>query len=190
MENIAKQIEAAIHILCANGHLSSGSLLVIGCSTSEIAGKPIGKSGSMDIGYEVITGALAGCADTKTALAVQCCEHLNRALVVPSSIAMQRQYEKVSAVPHATAGGSCASAAWQTFTDPVLVEFIQAEAGIDIGDTLIGMHLRPVAVPLRCDITQIGYAHVTMAYTRPKYIGGSRAKYTLQGGTENETHCS
>lgn len=191
METIARQVETAIRTLCAEGHLSPGSLLVIGCSTSEIAGKHIGKHGSMDIGFEVVAGALVGCMDTKTALAVQCCEHLNRALVIPSSIAVQRGYAEVSAVPHATAGGSCAAAAWRTFENPVLVESIQAEAGMDIGDTLIGMHLRPVAVPLRCNIAQIGQAHITMAYTRPKYIGGSRTKYLLQGGTENdEAHCS
>lgn len=179
MENIAQQVERAVRMLCLEGHLTGESLLVIGCSTSEIAGKPIGKSGSMEIGYEVIKGALTGCAETSTALAVQCCEHLNRALVITEPVALHRRYAPVSAVPYANAGGSCAAAAWRLFPSPILVESVQAEAAIDIGDTLIGMHLRPVAVPLRPPVSQIGCAHVTMAYTRPKYIGGSRARYTL-----------
>lgn len=180
MDSIAAQVETAISALFEAHHPSENDLFVIGCSTSEIAGKPIGKAGSIEIGNQVVQGALSACEKARVALCVQCCEHLNRALVIPSSIAVARQYPQVRAVPHPTAGGSCAAAAWRLFQAPALVEFVQAEAGMDIGDTLIGMHLRPVAVPVRPVVAEIGQAHVTMAYTRPKFIGGSRAKYTLE----------
>lgn len=178
MHLIATQVEEAILALLQEKPLSENDLFVLGCSTSEVAGQAIGKAGSMEIGIQVIEGALSACRG-RVSLCVQCCEHLNRALVIPQAIAAKRQYAQVRAVPHPTAGGSCAAAAWRLFENPVLVEFVQAEAGMDIGDTLIGMHLRPVAVPFR-SITQIGQAHVTMAYTRPKYIGGARTRYTME----------
>ena len=180
MNSIKAQVEAAINALFEQHPPAENDLFIIGCSTSEIAGKPIGKAGSIDIGNQVIQGALCACEAVRVALCVQCCEHLNRALVIPCQIANRRQYERVCAVPHPTAGGSCAAAAWRLFESPALVEFVQAEAGMDIGDTLIGMHLRPVAVPFRAADTKIGQANLVMAYTRPKFIGGSRARYTLE----------
>ena len=117
-------------------------------------------------------------AKTGVGLAFQCCEHLNRALVLPREIAEERGYDEVSVVPVRKAGGSMATYAYQQIKDPVVVEHIQAEAGIDIGDTFIGMHLKHVAVPIRTSIKEIGYAHVTLAKTRPKLIGGERAVYS------------
>jgi len=180
MDCIATQVEAAISALFHEHRPREDDLFVIGCSTSEIAGKPIGRAGSMEIGNQVMQGALSACKNARVSLCVQCCEHLNRALVLPQQIAVRRQYTQVRAVPHPTAGGSCAAAAWRLFEDPVLVEIVQAEAGIDIGNTLIGMHLRPVAVPFRPAIQKIGQAHVVLAYTRPKLIGGSRTRYTVE----------
>jgi len=180
MAETARQVADAFEFLIAESRLPPGALIVLGCSTSEIGGAHIGRFGSPALGQDVIKGALSACAAHGTDLAVQCCEHLNRALVLTEEAAARRGYPAVSAVPHSRAGGSCAEAAYRAFEDPVLVEAIQADAGIDIGDTLIGMHIRPVAVPVRPPVSQIGEAHVTMAFSRPKYIGGPRARYTIE----------
>jgi len=179
MHKIAEQVEQAIDFLIEQGHIPEGGLIVLGCSTSEINGGAIGKAGSPEMGGIVAAAALSACARHGAELAVQCCEHLNRALVLSAAAAARRGYPPVSAVPHCHAGGSCAAEAYRLIPGPVVVEAIQAEAGLDIGDTFIGMHLRPVAVPLRPPEPSIGQAHLTMAYTRPKYIGGPRARYTL-----------
>lgn len=180
MQTIGEQVTGVLRELMAQAGLGEGSLVVIGCSTSEIAGKAIGKAGSMEIGEAVVRGALLACGERGAALAVQCCEHLNRALVMQRNVAVARQYQQVQAVPYQNAGGACASAAFRMLEDPVVVEQVQGEAGIDIGDTLIGMHLKRVAVPFRSKCKQIGNAHLTMAYTRPPYIGGPRTRYTLE----------
>lgn len=177
--DIAAQVSDAVRFLCADGRVQAGDLVVLGCSTSEIGGGHIGKSGSPEMGKTVVRAAMEACAAFGATLAVQCCEHLNRALVLPRGMAKARGYAPVSAVPHPHAGGSAASAAYRLLDDPVVVEYIQAEAGLDIGDTLIGMHLRPVAVPLRPPASCIGGAHLVMAFTRPKYIGGPRTQYAL-----------
>ena len=179
MQTVAQQVEQAIDFLVEQGRLEAGSLIVLGCSTSEVGGGHIGKSGSPALGQTLAQAALDACARHGMHLAVQCCEHLNRSLVLPRQVAHERGYEPVFAIPHPHAGGSCAAAAYRLLSDPVLVEAIVAEAGLDIGDTLIGMHLRPVAVPLRPPMQAIGQAHLTMAFSRPKYIGGPRAQYTL-----------
>lgn len=170
----------AVRFLCGEGHIAEGSLVVLGCSTSEIGGGHIGKSGSPEIGQIVVRGALDAVNTFGASLAVQCCEHLNRALVLPRDVARLHGWPPVSAVPHPHAGGSAASAYYRMLPDAALVEAIQADAGLDIGDTLIGMHLKPVAVPLRYAGAPIGGAHLTMAFTRPKYIGGPRTQYTLE----------
>lgn len=180
MEEIYAQVREAVRFVCRQGHVQPGSLFVLGCSTSEIAGGLIGKAGSPQLGYEVARGAWEACEEAGVALAVQCCEHLNRALVLPRQAALSRGYAPVAVVPHPHAGGSCAAAMYRLLPDPVVVEAVEAEAGLDIGETLIGMHLRPVAVPLRPETPLLGQARVTMAYTRPKFIGGSRARYTLE----------
>lgn len=153
------------------------SLLVVGCSSSEIGGGTIGHSSSAEIGAKVVDALLECAQQYRFALAFQCCEHLNRALVMERAEALCRGYEPVCVVPQLKAGGSLATNAWQRLTDPVAVEQISADAGIDIGRTLIGMHLKAVAVPVRLKQEMIGKADVTAARTRPKLIGGERARY-------------
>lgn len=160
--------------------LTSDHILVIGCSTSEVSGKKIGTSGTMEVA-EVLFNSIKEFQDeTGVQLAFQCCEHLNRALVVQKATAKQLLLEEVTVTPVRTAGGALASYAYRNLENAVIVEFIKADAGIDIGDTLIGMHLKHVAVPLRTSIKQVGQAHISVAKTRPKLIGGERAIYSLE----------
>lgn len=158
-------------------NLQSGQILVIGCSTSEVVGERIGKAGSKEIADILIDPLLDWTAKLGVYLAFQCCEHLNRVLVVEQKCMEKYGLEPVIVLPALSAGGALAQAAWHKFAEPVAVEQIKAHAGIDIGDTLIGMHLRQVVVPIRLDITSLGSAHLTFAKTRPKYIGGPRATY-------------
>lgn len=176
-QEITAQASAIVNDLLAQSRLKKGSLLVIGCSSSEIVGKQIGKGSSMEAAQAAFQGIYPILQDQGIALAVQCCEHLNRALIMERETAEKRGYEIVNVVPQPHAGGSFAVTAWNAFTDPVAVEKISAEAGMDIGGTLIGMHLRAVAVPVRTKTKQIGDAMVICARTRPKYIGGPRAAY-------------
>ena len=176
-EDITLQAQTVITELLDQANLKPGSLLVIGCSSSEIVGKRIGKGSSMDAAQAAFRGIYPVLQQRGIQLAVQCCEHLNRALVMERSAAESRGYEIVYVVPQPHAGGSFAVTAWKEFEDPVAVETIQADAGIDIGGTLIGMHLRRVAVPVRTGMNHIGEAMVLCARTRPKYIGGPRAVY-------------
>ncbi|WP_033398537.1 TIGR01440 family protein [Desulfospira joergensenii] len=157
--------------------LKPGKLLVVGCSTSEIVGKRIGTASVKEIAQAVIQGICPVIEEKGLFLAAQCCEHLNRALIMESAVAELRGYEPVCVVPRIKAGGAFAAEAYQGFNEPVAVESIVADAGVDIGDTFIGMHLHPVAVPVRTRIIQIGYAHVTVARCRPKFIGGKRSEY-------------
>ena len=170
-EVIAELLEAA--------NLAPGDLFVVGCSTSEIAGERIGEAGSYEIAQSIFEGLYPALFARGIFLAVQCCEHLNRALVIERAVALTNHFEIVSAIPYPDAGGSFAAYAWDHLIDPVLVESIQAraKAGIDIGQTLIGMHLAPVAVPLRLTRRAIGQAPIVAAKTRPKLIGGPRARY-------------
>ena len=154
-------------------------LLVIGASSSEVAGGQIGKASQPELGGTIAQAALDAAKEAGVAVAFQCCEHLNRSLVVERRVAEHYQLEIVCAVPHPKAGGSVASAAYRKMEDPVLVESISADAGLDIGDTLIGMHLKSVAVPVRLSTDRIGEAHLTAAFTRPRLIGGERARYSL-----------
>ena len=156
-----------------------GDIIVIGCSSSEILGNHIGKAPSPETALAVLMGIKQVLDENGLYLAAQCCEHLNRALIIERVAAEKYCYDPVMVRPVPKAGGSFASAAFENMSDPVAVEFVRAEAGIDIGGTLIGMHLKPVAVPLRLSVKMIGCAPVTAAYTRPKYIGGSRAVYDL-----------
>ena len=176
-EELTKQAETIVTDLLEQANLEPGSLLVIGCSSSEIVGKRIGKGSSMEAAQAVFAGIAPVLQKHGVHLAVQCCEHLNRALILERSVAIARGYEIVNVMPQPHAGGSFAVTAWNTFQNPVAVETIQAEAGMDIGGTLIGMHLRRVAVPVRTGINHIGDAIVLCARTRPKYIGGPRAIY-------------
>lgn len=179
VENLKHEIAQIINEFLNAVNLEKGDILVLGCSTSEVAGGVIGKASAPFIGEIIIDAILKLLKPLGVRLAVQCCEHLNRALVVEKNTAAERNLEVVAVIPQENAGGSAASAAYRLFEKPVLVEFIKADAGIDIGDTFIGMHLKHVAVPMRLSANKLGNAHVTFAYTRPKYIGGARAKYEL-----------
>lgn len=176
-DTITAQARAVAQELLEQAKLQPGSLLVIGCSSSEIVGEMIGKGSSMEAAQAAFRGIYPVLQSHGVALAVQCCEHLNRALIVERETALRRGYEIVNVLPQPHAGGSFAVTAWNAFREPVAVEAIRAEAGIDIGGTLIGMHLRAVAVPVRTQTRRIGQAMVLCARTRPKFIGGPRAAY-------------
>ena len=179
-QEIYSQAAEAVHELIAENRpgFNPVRLLVTGCSSSEIAGGVIGHDSAYEYGEAVARAVLDIAAEAGFAPAFQCCEHLNRALVMERFAAEQFGCEIVCAVPQKKAGGSLATAAWKRMDDPVLVESVHADAGLDIGLTLIGMHLRAVAVPIRLKRDRVGEAIVTAARTRPRLIGGERAKYT------------
>ena len=177
MENIFSQAQAAAKELIEKAELKHGDVAVIGCSTSEVIGEKIGTSGTVEIAQQIFDGLNSAFAEKGIFIAAQCCEHLNRAIIIESEKAESLGLERVCVVPHPHAGGSFATAAYNTMKNPVAVEEIKADAGIDIGTTLIGMHLKRVAVPLRLESNTIGEAKLSAAKTRPKYIGGERAKY-------------
>jgi len=161
-----------------------GRMFVVGCSPSEVAGSRIGTAGAMDIAA-ILYGPLREFADRNGLwLAFQGCEHINRAVTVEREAAEKYGLDEVSVIPVQKAGGSMAAHAYRQMDDPVVVEGVRAHAGIDIGQTLIGMQLRPVAVPLRTTVEQIGEAVVTAATTRPKLIGGARAVYVPERDEE------
>ena len=176
-EEITAQAQAVVTELLEQANLKPGGLLVVGCSSSEMVGKRIGKGSSMEAAQAAFRGIYPVLQARGIHLAVQCCEHLNRALIMERTVAESRGYEIVNVMPQPHAGGSMAVTAWNAFQDPVAVETIQADAGMDIGGTLIGMHLRRVAVPVRTSLNHIGEAIVLCARTRAKYIGGPRAIY-------------
>ena len=176
-EEIEAAARDAMAELLETAKVPAGGLVVVGCSSSEIMGEKIGKGSTPEAAQAVLRGILPLLEEKKLFLAAQCCEHLNRALVVEREAAEKFGYEIVAAVPKTKAGGSFATAAYLTFKDPVLVEHVKAAAGMDVGCTLIGMHLKDVAVPVRLQTKRIGEALVTAARTRPKYIGGARAQY-------------
>ena len=175
LTEIKNAVFSAAEELCSKANLKKGAVVVIGCSTSEVGGGIIGKSGSLDIAEAIFSGASEALNPKGIFIAAQCCEHLNRAIVIEREAAGNN--EIVSAVPKMHAGGSFATTAYKKMSDPVLLEEIKADAGLDIGATLIGMHLKRVAVPLRLEVKKIGEAPLFAAYTRPKFIGGIRAEY-------------
>ena len=177
---IRKQAQRAVAELCDAAHLRPGTLFVVGCSSSEVLGERIGTHTSMDVAGALYDGIAAELKERGVFLAAQCCEHLNRALVVERTVMERYDFEQVNAIPQPNhAGGAFASVAWNRLEDPVLVESIcaRADAGIDIGGTLIGMHIHPVVVPVRISIDRIGEASILCARRRPKYVGGQRAIY-------------
>ncbi len=176
-ETIQAQGKALILEYLEKAVLKEGDLLVIGCSTSEILGETIGTNSAYEAAEALLQGIYPILKERGIYLAAQCCEHLNRALVLEKEAANAFFYETVCAVPKPKAGGSFAAACYANFADPVLVEKIHANGGIDIGGTLIGMHLKSVAVPLRLTQNTVGKASVLCAYTRPKLIGGERTVY-------------
>lgn len=175
--SIIKQFATMVIEFQQQVNVSQSNLLVIGCSTSEVVGEEIGTAGS-EIAASIIYDQLRQLQkQTGVALAFQCCEHLNRAIILEREVAEKHGYEEVTVIPTRNAGGAMATYAFEHFDDPVVVEYIKADAGIDIGDTFIGMHLKHVAVPIRITENNLGNAHVTFATTRPKLIGGERAIY-------------
>ena len=177
MEEVRAQAEQAVRELLEQAKMKPGQLLVVGCSSSEVVGARIGKGSSLEAAQAVYAGMAPVLKENGIQLAAQCCEHLNRALIIERAEAEKRGYEIVNAVPQLHAGGSFAMTVYGALEDPVAVEEICADAGLDIGGTLIGMHLRRVAVPVRLSLDHIGSALLLCARTRPKYIGGSRAVY-------------
>ncbi|MBQ7597568.1 MAG: TIGR01440 family protein [Clostridia bacterium] len=177
MSEIQTRAAAAVSELIEIAGLKKGDLLVIGCSSSEMTGGVIGHNSSLEAAEEAFAGIAPILEEKGIFLAAQCCEHLNRALILEREAAEARGYEIVCVVPQPKAGGSFATTAWKNMRDPVAVEHIAADAGLDIGLTLIGMHLKAVAVPVRLSVDHIGKARITAARTRPKYIGGERAHY-------------
>lgn len=157
-------------------NLSKGQLIIVGCSTSEVLGDKIGTNSSLEVAKQIFEGISKVLNPKGIHFAVQCCEHLNRAIVVERS-ALTHNEELVNVIPQPKAGGSLATVAYNNFKTPVIVEELSADAGIDIGETLIGMHLKKVAVPVRLTIKKLGNANITCARTRPKFIGGERAIY-------------
>lgn len=180
LQEIETQARQVILDFLGLAKMKEGQLLVVGCSSSEIASCRIGSFSSREIG-ETVYGVLSEeCRKQGIFLAAQCCEHLNRALILEEEAAAHYGYEPVNVIPQLKAGGSFATAAYAGMARPTAVEQIRAHGGIDIGDTLIGMHLKPVAVPVRIPTKEIGGAHVVCARVRPKFIGGVRACYDEQ----------
>lgn len=176
-ELIKNEVVAVTEELLSVAKLKKGSVVVVGCSSSEVASQKIGTFSSEEIGQIIFDAFHERLKAEGIYLACQCCEHLNRALIIEEELADKLRLPIVNVVPQLKAGGSFATAAYKGFNNPVAVEEIKADAGIDVGDTLIGMHLKAVAVPVRIEQKTIGGAHVVCARTRPKFIGGCRAVY-------------
>lgn len=177
LENIKMQAGQAVKELLMQAHLSEGDILVVGCSSSEVTGEQIGTSSSLETAEAVFEGIYEVVLKNRLYLAAQCCEHLNRALIIEKELARRERFPIVNVVPQPKAGGSFGTTAYNRFKEPVAVEHLSAQAGMDIGDTLIGMHLADVAVPVRISVKEIGQAHLVCARTRGKFIGGERAVY-------------
>ena len=177
LEEIRLTLRQAVDALAEAGHIQPGGLIVLGCSTSEVAGARIGKGSVPELGKVIARAMLEACQAHGLEAAFQCCEHLNRAVVMEQRVLKELRLTQVRAIPQSKAGGSVPAAAWKLLEQPALAMAVQADAAIDVGDTLVGMHIRPVAVPLRLDVNHVGHANLVMAYSRLPYIGGSRAVY-------------
>ena len=177
LEELTAQAALAVGELLEAAKLQEGDLFVVGCSSSEIVGGRIGHASSLETAQAVFRGIYPALQQRGIYLAAQCCEHLNRALIVERACARQYGLDPVSVHPQPKAGGSFATCAYKNMKEPVAVEYLQADAGLDIGDTFIGMHIKPVAVPVRLSVKSVGEAHLTAVRRRPKSIGGERAVY-------------
>ncbi len=182
-EEISKQANDAVRELLERARLEAGDIFIVGCSTSEVMGERIGKGSSKDAAKAIYDGIYPALHERGVYLAAQCCEHLNRAVILERS-ALLPGTEICNVVPRLHAGGAFAMTVYENAEHPAAVEEIKAAAGMDIGDTLIGMHLKRVAVPVRISVKRIGEANLVCARTRPKFIGGARAEYddSLIGG--------
>ena len=181
-EAITRQAREAMDILLKAADPRTGSLMVLGCSTSEVVGSRIGSNSSADAAAAILKGVLPAVREAGLILAVQGCEHINRSLCLERADAERLGLTEVWVRPHAHAGGACITAYYAQCGDPVMVEGLQAKAtlGMDIGDTLIGMHMRPVVVPVHSSLRKIGEANLVLAFSRPRYVGGPRAQYVQQ----------
>lgn len=177
-DELAKVWESILDAFFQKANLRAQQILVIGCSTSEVMGHRIGQGSSLEIAEVLLPPLLERVNRQGIFLAVQGCEHLNRALVVEEACLNHYGLEEVTVLPSQHAGGAMTVKAWEKFSSPVMIERIQGHAGIDVGDTFIGMHLRPVVIPIRIHIKELGQAHLTLARTRPRLIGGPRAVYS------------
>ncbi len=178
---LKKQAKLATEELVKKANLTKGQIVLVGCSSSEVMGYHIGKNSNMRAAMAIYDGISKVLGSKGIYLAAQCCEHLNRSVIVEKD-ALLPGTEIVNVVPHPKAGGSFATLTYKKAKHPVAVELgvIKADAGLDIGDTLIGMQLKPVAVPVRLRIKEIGKAHLVAARTRPKFVGGERAIYDME----------
>jgi len=177
IDEIRLQVKTALEELFKEAKLEKGDLVVIGCSTSEVMGQKVGTYSTLDVGRAIADVAYELTKERGLYLAAQCCEHLNRAVIVEREAARLWGLERVNAKPQLHAGGAFAMSVWDKFSEPCAVEKVSAAAGLDIGGVLIGMQLRPVAVPVRTSVDMIGKARLTVARTRPKFVGGERALY-------------
>lgn len=177
LDQIGLAAAAAVKELIEVAKPEKGSLFVIGCSSSEITGGKIGTCSSVEAAQAVFDAVYPVLCEAELYLAAQCCEHLNRSLILERAAAEKYGYERVNVVPQPKAGGSFATAAYNGFSQPCAVETVKATCGMDIGDTLIGMHMRPVAVPVRLSVRKIGEANLVCARSRLKFVGGVRAHY-------------
>lgn len=185
-KNVAAKFQVMVNVwddvldaFFLKANLRRGQILVLGCSTSEVIGQRIGQGSSLEVAEVLLPPLLERVHQQGIFLAVQGCEHINRALVVEEACVDNYGLEVVTVLPALHAGGAMTVQAWRKFSSPLMVERIQGHAGIDIGDTFIGMHLRPVAIPIRIHVKELGEAHLTLAHTRPRLIGGPRAVYTV-----------
>lgn len=183
LEEIKEQAREAVLDVLEQAKLKKGDIFIIGCSSSEVAGIRIGQGSSLKVAEAIFDGVYPILQERGIQLAAQCCEHLNRCVIIDEA-GVKPWQEIVNVVPKINAGSAFATTCYERFDHPVALETVKADAGMDIGDTLIGMHLKHVAVPLRIKVKSIGNAHVTSARTRPKFIGGGRASYddVLSGG--------
>lgn len=177
LNELRQETEGLALDVITQANSQKGDIFVLGCSSSEVIGGRIGQQSSQEVGKVIVASLIEILQKRGIHLAVQGCEHINRALVVERDVALAKGLEIVSVIPSLHAGGSCSVAAFEQFEDPVEVEFIVANVGVDIGDTAIGMHIKHVAVPVRPAAQTLGQAHVTALRSRPKLIGGERAKY-------------
>ncbi len=177
INEIKEQTKTALTELLEVANLEKGDIVVIGCSTSEIMGERVGTFSSLDAGRALVDTILPIIKEKGCYLAAQCCEHLNRSVIIEREAARLWGLDRVNAKPQLHAGGAFALSLWSSLDEPCAVERVQAAAGMDIGSVLIGMQLRPVAVPVRTSVSMIGKARLTVARTRPKFVGGERAAY-------------
>lgn len=177
LNNLKDQAKKVLKELITKAKLNLGDIVIIGCSTSEVIGKDIGTCSNIDVAKILFDGFIDIINENGLFLAAQCCEHLNRAIVIEKDVVEKLNLEIVNVVPAIEAGGAFSTVCWNNLKRPVAVEKIKADCGIDIGGTLIGMHIKPVTIPVLTSIRKIGDANIICARRRPKFIGGERARY-------------